>query len=314
MNLQSMDYILATARERSISRAAELLHITQQTLSAHISAVEKELGCPLFVRRVPLEITYAGEEFLKYAGAIQKQVRDLRRTFADIAGEERGRLKIGVTDNRGRIVLLPIVATFQEAHPRVEIQVLEATNEELIQMLVKGEVDVCISNLVSRRPDIHSVDLYPERMVFVVRKDLFRQRYPERPEEAIRAIEEGGEHRRLQDFPLLLGSEQDISGKFARSLMAGFDREPDVRVEAESSTFLLGLCARGLGACFCPEIIVKNTLSSEQLKDMLLISLGREAEYRIRLGWRDGGAVLEAFVRTAREQVGKWAKGEEKFL
>lgn len=54
MNFQTMEYFIALARERSFTRAAEGLHITQQSLSAHIAGLEKEVGCPLLVRHVPL--------------------------------------------------------------------------------------------------------------------------------------------------------------------------------------------------------------------------------------------------------------------
>lgn len=67
MNFSSFDYFLALARERSYTRAADVLHITQQSLSAAIAALERELGCPLVVRRTPLELTYAGRVFLQYA-------------------------------------------------------------------------------------------------------------------------------------------------------------------------------------------------------------------------------------------------------
>ncbi|MBQ9256322.1 MAG: LysR family transcriptional regulator, partial [Acidaminococcaceae bacterium] len=50
MNFLSMDYFITLARERNFTRAAEKLHITQQTLSAHISNLEKETGAPLFLR------------------------------------------------------------------------------------------------------------------------------------------------------------------------------------------------------------------------------------------------------------------------
>ena len=64
MNFLSMDYFVTLAQERNFTRAAEKLHITQQTLSAHIAVLEKEAGSPLFLRRVPLELTYAGKVFL----------------------------------------------------------------------------------------------------------------------------------------------------------------------------------------------------------------------------------------------------------
>ena len=67
MNFSSLEYFTVLARERNFTRAAEQLHITQQTLSAHIAGLEKELGCPLLLRRTPLELTYAGSTFLRYA-------------------------------------------------------------------------------------------------------------------------------------------------------------------------------------------------------------------------------------------------------
>lgn len=67
MNFLSMDYFIMVAKERSFTKAAKRLGITQQTLSAHIASLEREVGCDLFVRHVPLELTYAGETFLRYA-------------------------------------------------------------------------------------------------------------------------------------------------------------------------------------------------------------------------------------------------------
>ena len=58
MNFHSLDYFLVLAREKNFTRAAEALHITQQSLSAAIAALERELGCPLVVRRTPDTMAY----------------------------------------------------------------------------------------------------------------------------------------------------------------------------------------------------------------------------------------------------------------
>lgn len=303
LNLQSMDYIITTANEKSISRAAEILHITQQTLSAHISSVERELGCKLFIRHVPLEITYAGKEFLKYAVNIQQQVNALRRTFDEIAGEEKGLLRIGVTDNRDRIVLLPIIVRFQQEHPKIQIKVIENTNDVLIQQLVKGEIDVCISDFSTHQREITQVDLYRERVVFVVPKSLFLNIYSGHADDVIRSIQQDADYKLLQDCPLLFGHEQDIAGKFSRKLIKTFEHPPIIAVEAENMALVLGLCAEGLGGCFCPEIIARNTLSDEQLQKVLIITLGKQSEYNIRLGWKNKWSVTDSFVKTACEQV-----------
>ena len=102
MNFQSIQYFLQVARKRSFSQAAEELFITQQTLSASIASLEKELGCKLFVRHIPLELTYGGELFLQYARAFQQNYDRMERDFAEIGAGIRGRLRVGVAVNRGR--------------------------------------------------------------------------------------------------------------------------------------------------------------------------------------------------------------------
>lgn len=67
MNLQSVHYFIMVARERNFTRAAGKLHITQQTLSANMAALERELWTVLIVRHSPLELTSSGKAFYRYA-------------------------------------------------------------------------------------------------------------------------------------------------------------------------------------------------------------------------------------------------------
>ena len=61
MHLLPMYYFKVVVKNRSINKAAQELHITQQTLSAHMNSVEKELGCVLFTRSPHFQLTYEGE-------------------------------------------------------------------------------------------------------------------------------------------------------------------------------------------------------------------------------------------------------------
>ncbi len=303
MNLQTMEYFLAIADEKSISKAAARLHVTQQTLSAHLAAVEDELGARLFERSVPLKITYAGEEFLKYAAAIQEQVVNLRHVFDAINGEEKGLLKIGITSNRGRIVLLPVILAFQKEHPGIELKIVEETNETLVEQLEKGQIDVAISDFASGGPGLCAVPLYRERVVFFVQKALFRLQYGEKWQEALSKIQQRGQWKLLEACPMLLGHEQDIAGKYARRLIKASGIQPVIRAESRNMGLLMQLCVEGLGGCFCPDIIARSVLTGEQQKELLAIDLGGEAEYEICIGWRRGWHVVDAFVKTARENA-----------
>ena len=67
MNFRNLEYFLAAAEEKNITRAAKKLYISQQSLSEHIAKLEDELGVPLFERTPNLKLTYAGEKHVRSA-------------------------------------------------------------------------------------------------------------------------------------------------------------------------------------------------------------------------------------------------------
>ena len=130
MNTPRFDYFIALARERSFTKAAKQLHITQQTLSNYVAQLEKEIGSTLFVRNIPLKLTYAGEIYLRYALAIQNQIENMQHELDDVSQKERGLLKIGIAFSRGRILMPKVIAAFQKEHPFVQVKLVETSNEE----------------------------------------------------------------------------------------------------------------------------------------------------------------------------------------
>lgn len=89
MNFQSLHYFIMLAREKNFTRAAEKLHISQQTLSASIAALERKLNCKLIIRHVPLELTYGGRTFFHYALSLTGEEESMRRSLLDIAEEKQ---------------------------------------------------------------------------------------------------------------------------------------------------------------------------------------------------------------------------------
>ena len=77
MNFKSLDYFITLVNQGTFTKASTVLNVTQQTLSAHIASLEEEFGCQLVVRHIPVELTYAGELFLKYAKDLQFRVRNM---------------------------------------------------------------------------------------------------------------------------------------------------------------------------------------------------------------------------------------------
>ena len=295
MNFSTMDYFVTLARTRNFTRAAEELHITQQSLSAHIAALEQELGCQLFLRRVPLELTYGGETFLRYAQSFRKDLGDLRRTFQDIRGDRRGRLRVGVAHTRGRAILPPILAAFQEDYPEVLVELAEDSNQGIQESLGKGELDLAIGRFPDPLPGVEREDFYEEEIVLLASRSL---------DGPALAGACQGNLSCLADLPFVLSAAGDIAGQIGRDLLARVGAEPKVKVTSNDVQTLLSLCCAGVGACFCPDNLARAVLSPEQRKGLVTIHLGEEARYPIRFAYPQGGvswSILSAFLDTARK-------------
>lgn len=304
MNFATLEYFETLAQERSFTKASERLHITQQSLSSHIAKLEKELGCQLVVRHVPLELTYAGEVFLNYASSLRDQYTTMRHEFMDISQNDEGILRVGIGFTRGRTILPDIIMAFHEKHPHVRIALVEATNEALRQKLIEGDVDLAIAFFPTALPGVILRDFYQEEVVILVLRELFETLYGDEAEERIRRLCEG-DYSALDKCPLVLGSLEDIGGRIERSLMmrAGLSR-PHIVATSNNSETHLALCIRGAGACLCSETLARGALTEEQLEKLLIIRLGETARYPICFGYRDKPyqwSIIQEFMDMASD-------------
>ena len=302
MNFASMEYFEVLARERSFTRAAEHLHITQQSLSSHIARREKERGSQRSVRHVPLELTYAGEVFLSYASQMREQYTTMRQEFWDISQNDEGILRIGIAFTRGRTILPDIIMAFHEEFPHIRVQLVEATNEALRQKLADGDIDLAIAFFPTSLPGIRMRSFYQEEMVIVVLKELFRSIYGDETDERIRRLKEG-DYSALEGCPLILGSIEDIGGSIEEKLVrrAGISR-PRIVAMSNNSETLLALCLRGAGATLCSETLTRAALTQEQLDSLFMIRGGNVARYPISFGYQEKPyqwSVIESFMDIA---------------
>ena len=105
MNLLHMTYFIAVVEHESISGAAQSLFITQQTLSSHVAAMEKELGASLFDRRPKFRLTQAGEIFYRYCIRFRDLNDAMVSEFRDLSGEVSDILHVGISQTRSRILM-----------------------------------------------------------------------------------------------------------------------------------------------------------------------------------------------------------------
>lgn len=285
MNFQSMDYFIMVAKERSFTKAADTLHVTQQTLSAHIASIERELNCQLLLRHIPLEMTYAGELFLRYAVDFQNRFRMMEREFSEIVREQKGRLRIGIAYTRGHAIMPGLIQQFQTRYPLVQIQTVEESNDALRAKLLAGEVDLVIANFPERTPGITLKDFYEEEVVLFLESALADRLYGPNTDEVLDQLSHCQDLTPLASCPFLLNSEKDIAGRIGRYFIGLGGFQPAIKAESENVETLLDLCVRGVGACFCPENLAESTLSPAQLSRLKRIRFDQNARYMIRFGW-----------------------------
>lgn len=306
MNLQTLDYFSTLADSRSFTEAAERLNVTQQTLSASINKLEKELGVILIQRTQPIALTFPGEQFLKYATQFQKNTRAMLQEFHDIAGEEKGRMRVGVSATRGHIIMPRAIATFQEAHPKVMIELVEGENEELYDKLNRSEIDLMVGTVPSTTGALVVHHLTNEKIVLLISQKLMQKTYGVRAQDIVNQLKETKDLRPLGQCPFMLLGQRDVAGSLARQAFERSGIQPEASVISTNSETLIALAQRGVGACFLPSELIASTFPNPESAGLHTIDLGPEMHYQISVAWKQLGhtwKMIEEFASVLTEQA-----------
>jgi DNA-binding transcriptional LysR family regulator len=166
--LAQMQGFLEVARRGNVSRAAEAIYVSQPTLTARLHALEAELGEKLFVRtRQGMRLTDAGRAFLPYAERATQAVKEGREAIAELNSASAGHLVIASAPAVSTYLLPPILEHFAAAHPRVEVAVRTGHSEEVLQMVLKSEVQLGLGRDL-RHHDIELIPFYEEELGLMV--------------------------------------------------------------------------------------------------------------------------------------------------
>lgn len=145
MKPKDAEYVLAVAKHRSFTKAAQELYIAQSSLSRYINALEARHGVELFDRTtVPLGLTLAGKRFVSYAKEFLLLSDKMRTEFHNIKGQQAGKLCFGVPTEIGAYILPKFLPVFVDQYPAIEVQISGGTTKELSLMLTTNTVDISV--------------------------------------------------------------------------------------------------------------------------------------------------------------------------
>ena len=206
MEIRQLRAFVAIAESGTFTAGALRVHVTQAAISMQIRQLETEIGAKVFVR-APRHVilTEAGEQLLRRARHILREHDAALDEIAELAGAERGRLRIGSASAMVLTEQLPaILKELRKQHPAAEIAVTSGTSEVLVDQILAGEVDVAFVSLPVDVRGIKTERLSEDQLVAIAspRHKLAKQRtisaYTLAGERLILG-ERGGNTRRLID-------------------------------------------------------------------------------------------------------------------
>jgi DNA-binding transcriptional LysR family regulator len=206
VEIRQLRAFVAIAETGTFTAGAMRVHVTQAAISMQIRQLESEIGARVFVR-APRHVilTEAGEQLLRRARHILREHDAAVDEIAELAGAERGRLRIGSASAMVLTEQLPsILKELRKQHPAAEIAVTSGTSEVLVDQILAGEVDIAFVSLPVDVRGIKTERLSADQLVAIAspRHRLAKQRtisaYTLAGERLILG-ERGGNTRRLID-------------------------------------------------------------------------------------------------------------------
>jgi DNA-binding transcriptional LysR family regulator len=138
--LRQLQYFVAVADTGSISGAAQLLSISQSTVTESVKELEADLG-------------FKGQVLLRHAERILETVADARRSLAEEGPSQVGELHVGVTSLVAGYVFSDLLARYRRANPGVVVSAVEDNRDYLQHLLINGELDVAVMVVPDRVAD-----------------------------------------------------------------------------------------------------------------------------------------------------------------
>lgn len=148
MNHKQFNYVLTLAREGSFSKAADVLNISQPSLSQYIKKIEQQVGLELFDRaNGEVRLTDAGRVYIEAGRKILDVEHQLEVQLSDLATHKTGSLVIGTAPYRASGMMPVVAKRFQQVYPGIHLIIREGTTAELAEAVERGECDLCLTML-----------------------------------------------------------------------------------------------------------------------------------------------------------------------
>ena len=270
MDIHHLKIFFEACNEKSFTKAAKKLYISQSAVSIQIKKLEHTLGLQLIERNSKnFKLTFAGKELFKMSQDVFERISRMENEMKKILQYKKGKISIGATHNIGEPILPRIMIEFRKKFPEIEFDLYIKNKESLVKHLKEGTVDIALMEeyfIEDKEIKVIETDEYP----FVVVTSVDVESYEDLKEVPL-----------LKRDTLLTTKYLDFFEK-----IIGFNLEKRIAVNGSIET-MKNLLKHGLGFAILPyysvyeEVekgILKTIHSFEKSEDRFQIVLIRENE------------------------------------
>lgn len=307
-------YVYEVYKERSFTKAAQNLYISQPSLSARIKKIEEIIGEPLFDRSTtPLQLTEVGQVYIEAAEEITQIEQRVENYINDLAGLKTGNLAVGASTLFAAYVVPSLITQFNQKFPDVHIQLIEGNTAELEEMLGSNALDFVIDNY-HYDSILYNKELYCEENILLAvpkhfsvneelkeyqlsyenikNKNYLSRKYPAVPLE------------RFADLPFIMLTQGNDTRTRGDRLCRNVGFKPNIVLEFNQQSTAYMASSTQLGATFISDILVSQLPTFENLVYYKLD--GEEAKRKVFFYYKTHKyktRVMEEFIRMMHEQI-----------
>ena len=262
MNLKQLEAFVQVSESGSFSKAAKELFLTQPTISAHISSLEKELNVRLFIRNTKeVSLSDDGKDLYRYAKQITDLEKAIEERFYMDSDDGKHFITIAASTIPAQYLLPKVLMCYRERYPKEQIKIMETDSSEVVTQVVDHMVDVGFTGTVLEKKHCKYIPFYKDELAVIT---------PDTPEYRILKEQNRDDIDWIKRKPLILREEGSGTRKEAEKQLknAGIFMEAlDIVASIANQETIKKSVKQGMG------ITVLSRLAAEDEDGLLIVPI-----------------------------------------